>query len=121
MFDESDALPRVKEATWLYESVSGRGDQVLDQAQPIIHHICYPQYIPLLMMDWLKEHHYEGPVTVAGKNAASFDIPFLKEQYGRDYGLKFRHRVLDPTSMYVQPDDDAPPSLNTCLKRAGPI
>ena len=66
-------------------------------------------------MDWLKEHHYEGPVTVAGKNAASFDIPFLKEQYGRDYGLKFRHRVLDPTSMYVQPDDDAPPSLNTCL------
>lgn len=56
----------------------------------------------------------------AGKNFASFDAPFLKKL--RTPGAKlirWQHRILDPGSMYVRPDDSVIPDTDECCKRAG--
>jgi hypothetical protein len=45
---------------------------------------------------------------VAGKNAAGFDIPILKNN--RFQTSLFKHRVIDPGSLYL-PDFGHPPSL----------
>jgi len=70
---------------------------------------------------------YENPenqVTVrpvaAGKNVASFDIDHLETLPNFTDHVRFHHRVLDPGSMYFDPEkDDVPPNLSTCLERAG--
>lgn len=66
-------------------------------------------------------------VTVAGKNVAGFDIPWLKTLSGfncmdTNYsGLiyKFSHRTIDPAMLYMKSTDKIPPSLDECLQRAG--
>lgn len=55
---------------------------------------------------------------VAGKNVATFDFKFLNAN-GFPTNKVFKYRTLDPGSMYALPTDDAPPSLDECLKRAG--
>ena len=80
---------------------------------------------------FLKEHGLitddNNRVTVAGKNVAGFDIPWLKTLSGFNYmdtnysGLiyKFSHRTIDPAMLYMKSTDKIPPSLNECLQRAG--
>jgi oligoribonuclease len=54
-------------------------------------------------------------LTVAGKNVAGFDLPFLKNAFMP----KFHHRVIDPGMMYFNPrNDKVPPDLKECKKRA---
>jgi hypothetical protein len=84
-------------------------------------------YIPGDMLDevfteWLAQHmawEVDKPrkVVAAGKNFASFDLPFLKRL---GFGAHFRlhHRSLDPGSMFYQLGDTVPPDLQECLKRA---
>lgn len=56
-------------------------------------------------------------ITPAGKNFSSFDLSFMKaEKYA--FANRFRHRSLDPGSLYATANDDVPPSLEECLKRA---
>ena len=64
---------------------------------------------------------FEGRITVAGKNFAGFDAKFLKDNYmfGEKFMSKFRHKVLDPGSMYVLPEDEQIPGFPLCLERAG--
>lgn len=64
---------------------------------------------------FLHKHFGNERITVAGKNAANFDIPFLPKALQ----ARFRHRVLDPGSMFVENTDKEVPNLETCLKRAG--
>lgn len=67
-------------------------------------------------MRFLDDHFGSEKITVAGKNVAGFDIPFLSKQV-RD---RFRHRVLDPGSLYVDWSfDKAVPDFGTCKRRAG--
>lgn len=55
-------------------------------------------------------------LVVAGKNAAGFDIPFVKLLPDIP---KFHHRVIDPGMMYFDPrNDNVPPDLKECKKRA---
>lgn len=54
--------------------------------------------------------------TVAGKNFANFDAPFLKKIKG---AIQWHHGILDPGSMYVRPDDEVIPNTNLCCTRAG--
>lgn len=92
-------------------------------------------YIPGDMLDevfaeWLtdiwKHEHYpiidpkpDRKVVMAGKNFASFDLPFLK-RLGFGKSFKIHHRSLDPGSMYFDINkDEVPPDLTMCLHRAG--
>ena len=77
--------------------------------------------------EWLRTHRHPYDkeqnryvVTAAGKNAAGFDLPFLREKLSCGWKfVKFRHRVIDPAVLYVTPEDSAPPGLTQCLERAG--
>lgn len=64
----------------------------------------------------------EAPFTItpAGKNFDSFDRNFIKLVPKWDRYVRLRSRTIDPTSMYIDwQNDDAPPGLGECLKRAG--
>lgn len=66
-----------------------------------------------------REHGVDPSITVAGKNIAGFDIPFisaLPKGVGR---IKFRHRVLDVGPLYMTPVDFVVPDLTECARRAG--
>jgi oligoribonuclease len=60
-------------------------------------------------------------LTVVGKNAAGFDIPFLQaDALLAGMTDRFSYAVLDPGSWFFNPQvDQRVPSLSTCLKRAG--
>lgn len=88
---------------------------------------------------WLEANGYEvspegrikDRVVIAGKNAASFDLPFLRamtmtkrsfSEFGQDEFYHFirpAHRVIDPAMFYMRTDDEIPPSLPECMRRAG--
>lgn len=53
--------------------------------------------------------------TGAGKNFATFDLPFLK---AIGFPEVFRHRVLDPVPLYVEKEDEVLPDFKTCKERA---
>lgn len=55
---------------------------------------------------------------IAGKNYGAFDLQFLKKLPNWNNSLMCR-RFLDPSMYYLKAEDDFPPSLETCLKRAG--
>lgn len=59
-------------------------------------------------------------VTVAGKNAGSFDLPFCAATFEGWEPRRFYHRVLDVGSLYVDPFADAClPDTAECMRRAG--
>lgn len=95
---------------WILDIISGRDKR--------------PQPYPILTQaEWLEKalyflrFHFGGnKVTVAGKNVAGFDIPFLPKELSKT----FRHKVLDPGSLYVNwATDDQAPNFEECKKRAG--
>lgn len=59
-------------------------------------------------------------MTLAGKNVGAFDLQWLKRYVAvfEKYGELFRHRSLDPGSMYARPEDEKVPGLLKCLERA---
>ena len=60
-------------------------------------------------LEWLTKHFGNQRVTVAGKNAAGFDLRFLCYP---PLQAKFRHRALDPGSVFVDWTQDQLPSLD---------
>jgi DNA polymerase III epsilon subunit-like protein len=58
-------------------------------------------------------------INVAGKNAGSFDIPFIEALPNWQGMIRFRRRVFDPASHYARPGDKCLPDLQECLNRAG--
>lgn len=102
---------------WILDLISGRDK---NQTSP------YPIYAapdPSPQGTWvdmaqrfLNEHFGNNKITVAGKNVAGFDIPFLPINISRN----FRHRVLDPGSLFVNwMEDEYPPDFAKCKQRAG--
>lgn len=79
------------------------------------------------LKDWLKANGAvenksgDMTITVCGKNAAAFDVPFIKKMMIEPHTLKFRHRVLDIGSVMYDPMKDGAtlPDLKACLIRAG--
>ena len=56
----------------------------------------------------------------AGKNVASFDLPFLSNISNWNQYFENSNRILDPTILFVDWQKDVrPPSLQDCLRRAG--
>ncbi len=82
-------------------------------------------YVPCDLLDevfaeWLTEQGCHEKIIIAGKNFPGFDMRFLR-RLGFGTHTKLHHRMLDPGSMWFDPaiDVDFPPSLSTCLERAG--
>lgn len=91
------------------------------------HNICRVDEIARDFYNWLyaelKPNVTYGEkivATVAGKNFAGFDSPFLGKLPEWNKFFRFRHRVLDPASLYWNAILDTElPSLEKCLERAG--
>lgn len=77
-----------------------------------------PRHVFPLFNNWLTQmgEQQDSKLIVCGRNFNGFDRQFLK-QLGF-IGL-FRHRVLDPTILYMRRGDEYPPSLEETAKRAG--
>jgi oligoribonuclease len=59
-------------------------------------------------------------VNVAGKNAGTFDVPFLKEKIKNWADIQFSHQVIDPAVLYLDlKTDTSLPNSKTCMDRAG--
>lgn len=82
--------------------------------------VMYPEDIAQKFGQFLRQHFGDVKPTVAGKNVAGFDLPFLTENIlNWGYAIKFHHRVIDPGMMYFDPrNDQVPPDLKECKKRA---
>jgi oligoribonuclease (3'-5' exoribonuclease) len=77
------------------------------------------------LISWIIKHDGSNKVTVAGKNIAGFDWPFIEAARSE---LHFKnkitdsyvhHRMIDVGSMYVSADDEVIPDLKECCFRAG--
>ena len=94
-----------------------------------IHNVVHIENVALDFYTWCLENLTENkPImfnnqirtTVAGKNFASFDNPFLNNIPEWTKYFKFHHRVIDPGSMFWNPlEDKTLPDLSKCLERAG--
>lgn len=60
----------------------------------------------------------DGRINVAGKNVAGFDIPFLNKGGYNWLTDRFRHRVIDAGSVFVDWNAKTLPDLQTCKKMA---
>ena len=91
----------------------------------------YPHQLKEHFTTWCEKHGLVDKVvaggtmsqtvkfTPAGKNFAGFDKKFLDHWCHFDH-LRIAHRVMDPAMLYLDPTQDSvPPSLPTCLERAG--
>lgn len=82
--------------------------------------IVEPHEVEMRVLDFIAEEigGYEK-ITVIGKNAAGFDIPFIKSHYPEISGW-FSHKVLDVGSMYFDANlHKDVPSLKKCKEIAG--
>lgn len=69
---------------------------------------------------FIRQHRGSKYSVLAGKNVASFDIPFLKKlKNGQELNLITSYMSLDPAILYMTADDHHVPSLGECLERAG--
>ena len=61
--------------------------------------------------------YYLQPVTFAGKNIATFDIPILLNDIPKFNEFKYRYRMIDPSILYTSSHDTTVPPLQECLNR----
>jgi len=91
------------------------------------HNICSVHELARDFYNWVYHELKTGVgynesivATVAGKNYNGFDGQFLSRIPEWNDLFRFKHRVLDPATLYWNPALDTElPSLDECLKRAG--
>jgi oligoribonuclease len=80
-----------------------------------------PEMLRIRFVEWLtKQTGNTDSITPAGKNFGAFDLQFLNAlpcRLGPDK-WPFKHRALDPSSLYYEKGDMCLPNLQTCLTRA---
>lgn len=100
---------------WILDIISGRKENTTDYpiyAADERHRDYWIDHA----LEFLDHHFSTAKITVAGKNVAGFDIPFLTKELSRH----FRHRVLDPGPLFVDwAKDESVPDFKTCKERAG--
>jgi len=74
--------------------------------------------LPIEFMEWCRLHDIDE-VIPAGKNYGPFDHQFLKLLPGWAEEVNMTHRSIDPSMLWITPEDEVPPSLSVCLERAG--
>ena len=82
-----------------------------------------PENVGIHFYRWLTLNNIsfvQRNVLPAGKNFDAFDRQFLNRLPNFSDDIVFTHRSLDPGMLYFDPyTDDGPPSMQTCLERAG--
>lgn len=95
---------------WILDYISGRNKET--SPYPVVDSLAWVDQAD----NFLFAAFGAERITVAGKNVAGFDIPFLPDQISR----KFRHKVLDPGPMMMDwTIDEDVPNFEKCKKRAG--
>lgn len=56
-------------------------------------------------------------INAAGKNFAAFDLQFLDEKTDLSKHVGIRHRIIDPSILYIKKDDEALPGTKECKER----
>lgn len=101
-------------ALWLNASL------ILDMERREAHHnYLHPDSVWSHLNIWLEGHGLRDErLTLSGKNLGTFDLRFLCRlpRWNRE---RFRHRVLDPGSLFLLPTDACLPDLHACAIRAG--
>lgn len=80
------------------------------------------QDLPIAFYNFLTKDKYPAKkimINVAGKNAASFDLPFLTKKITNWGDISFSQRVIDPAILYYQLGDERLPNSKECMIRAG--
>ncbi len=86
---------------WILEIIAGNREA----QHPVFAH---NQWVHVAI-NFLDKHFPSNKrITVAGKNVAGFDIPFLPELLRR----RFSHRCIDPGSVFIDWEDEDIPSLD---------
>ena len=77
-----------------------------------------PDKVFSLFQQWLTSicECFPYKLIACGRNFNGFDLQFLKRL---GFVNTFRHRVVDPTVLYMRRGDEYPPSLEEAAKRAG--
>lgn len=104
-----------------HHGIIGISDLANDFFQFLYPHFCKPENDEFTkgLIDFKQAPFV---ITPAGKNFDAFDRNFIKLIPKWDQYVNLRHRTIDPTSMYIDwQNDDAPPGLGECLNRAGII
>jgi len=70
---------------------------------------------------WMRQLDYiKTGFVPCGKNVMGFDMRFLRRLPGWGYpAIKHKHRAIDVGTLMLRPDDECPPDLAECKKRAG--
>lgn len=101
----------------LYKIFRGEWD-VID-GEPLI---LVPGAVFTVIFNWLTDQGFnlnKDRINIAGKNAAGFDMQFLKQLPNQFWNGVFRHRVIDPAHYWLEAGDECMPDTRTCYKRAG--
>lgn len=77
-----------------------------------------PDKVFPLFKKWQTSIYEPNPTRLiaCGRNFNGFDLQFLKRL---GFVNLFRHRVIDPTVLYMRRGDEYPPSLDEAAERAG--
>ena len=78
---------------------------------------CPPSRILKYFKSFLEQNNIDKVIPV-GKNFQGFDMRFLR-RLPHFTDIDWSHRGIDPAMYFIRPEDKEPPSLSTCLKRAG--
>jgi len=105
----------------VYEDLESRAKWnetfIICKPDELIHKICFA----LFEHGWIDRDDYarnkvKNALTVAGKNVAGFDLPYLREYISNfSKSIKIRHRVFDPTPFFFDLTSDRLPDLQQCI------
>ena len=91
--------------------------RIADREEPYTY--CAIRNLTKHFRNWSCDFFPQGePITFAGKNVASFDLPMLERQ-AKFNQLHYHHRTLDPGSMFWTHLDMRVPGLMQIIEREG--
>lgn len=85
----------------------------------------YPNTLGKAFQSFLIKNGYELEkdrivrINVGGKNFASFDLQFLKNQTNFLNSVRISQKILDPGILCLEKNDESVPGLKQCLERVG--
>lgn len=111
----------------IFRKIADAQKQKLDYDEAENAHYMDIHGLPYAFRNFLTKNNVpEDPKTgsislnIAGKNAAMFDLPFLKKKIKNWQRVYFKHRVIDPAVLYFELGKDKElPDSKKCMERAG--
>lgn len=94
---------------WILDIISGRKPSTSRYPVVSLEEFIYSAH------SFLDQYFGEQKITVAGKNVAGFDIPFLPSCISK----RFHHRVMDPAMLHIDWTAETTPSLGEIKSKAG--